>query len=102
MPQLHLPAAHTEADLVLAGRIAERMDSRELYVAWTPEHGTALPEVVAELRYAAAGWTGTLQLVLHVVAQLCIALVGRRQPPRIAAPAAIAAQPSAAAGEAAA
>jgi hypothetical protein len=102
MPQLHLPAVHTEADLVLAGRIAERMDSRELYVAWTPEHGPALPEVVAELRDAAVGWTGTLELVLHVVSQLWIALIGRGQPPRLAAPAPIAAQPKPAAGEAAA
>jgi hypothetical protein len=101
MPQLHLPAAHTEADLVLAGRIAERIDSCELYVAWTPEHGPALPEVVAELRYAAAGWTSTLELVVHVVSQLWIALVGRRQSARIAAPAAIVAQPKPA-GEAAA
>ena len=39
MSQLYLPVAHTEADLVLAGQIAERIDSAELYVTWTP--GTA-------------------------------------------------------------
>ena len=36
MPSLYLPADHTDADLVLAGQIAERIDSAELYVAWTP------------------------------------------------------------------
>ena len=52
MAQLYLPAAHTEADLVLAGQIAESIDSAELYVTWTPEHGQAVPEVSAELRRA--------------------------------------------------
>ena len=50
MAQLYLPVAHTEADLVLAGQIAERIDSAELYVSWTPEHGRAVPELMAELR----------------------------------------------------
>ena len=50
MAQLYLPAAHTDADLVLASQIAESIDSAELYVAWTPEHGHVVPEVVAELR----------------------------------------------------
>jgi len=53
MAQLFLPAAHTEADLVLAGLIAEAVDSAELYVTWTPEEGSAAPAVAAELRLAA-------------------------------------------------
>jgi hypothetical protein len=50
MAQLYLPVEHTEADLVLAGQIAESIDSAELYVTWTPEHGQSAPEVSAELR----------------------------------------------------
>jgi hypothetical protein len=50
MSQLYLPVEHTEADLVLAGQIAESIDSAELYVTWTPEHGHSAPEVSAELR----------------------------------------------------
>ncbi len=53
MAQLYLPAEHTDADLVLAGQIAESIDSAELYVVWTAEQGQAMPEVVAELRHAA-------------------------------------------------
>jgi hypothetical protein len=50
MAQLYLPVEHTEADLVLAGQIAESIDSAELYVTWTPEHGQSAPEISAELR----------------------------------------------------
>jgi hypothetical protein len=50
MAHLYLPAEHTDTDLVLAGQIAESIDSSELYVVWTAEHGQAAPEVVAELR----------------------------------------------------
>jgi len=53
MAQLYLPTEHTDADLVLAGQIAESIDSAELYVVWTPQHRQAMPEVVAELRDAA-------------------------------------------------
>jgi hypothetical protein len=66
MAQLYLPAAHTEADLVLAGQIAEQIDSGELHVAWTREHGHAVPEVVAELRLAVPRRPGSLGLVIAV------------------------------------
>jgi hypothetical protein len=102
MPQLYLPAAHTEADLVLAGRIAERIDSAELYVAWTPGHGTAFPEVVAELIDPAPRWTDTLSLVFQAVRELWSALLNRDEQLQIAAPAARAALPKPAPGEAAA
>ena len=77
MAQLYLPAAHTEADLVLAGQIAEWMDSAELYVAWTPAHGRSAPAVVAELRALEARWTGTLTPVLEALRELWTALLGR-------------------------
>ena len=77
MAQLYLPLAHTEADLVLACQIAELIGSGELYVAWTPEHGCAIPEVVAELRAAVPHWTGTLALVFQAVRELWTLLLGR-------------------------
>jgi hypothetical protein len=77
MAQLYLPAAHTEADLVLAGQIAELIDSAELYVAWSAEEGAAVPEVAAELRPSAPYWTGTLALVVRAVHQLLTAMFAR-------------------------
>src|SRR5918912_186239 len=82
MAQLYLPAAHTEADLVLAGQIAELVDSAELYVTWTPEHGRAVPEVMAELRQAGARWTDTLALVFEAVRELWSVLLSR-EPQRL-------------------
>jgi hypothetical protein len=107
MAQLYLPVTHTEADLVLAGQIAELIDSAELYVAWTPQHGRAVPEVMAELRAAVPRWTDTLALLVEAARELWSLLRGRD--PRVAAPAPTAraggeqpAQPKPAAGEAAA
>ena len=77
MPQLYLPADHTEADLVLAGQIAELVDSAELYVAWTAEHGHAAPEVAAELRAPAPGLAGTISLLFQAARDLWAALLGR-------------------------
>jgi hypothetical protein len=51
MPHLHLPAEHSDADLVLAANLAEIVGSDDLYVAWTHEAGAgAIPEVEAVLR----------------------------------------------------
>ena len=44
MPSLYLPAHHTDADLVLAGQVAEQMESAELYVTWTPSAGLAVSQ----------------------------------------------------------
>jgi hypothetical protein len=92
MAQLFLPLAHTEADLVLAGLIAERIDSAELYVTWTPQQGHAVPEVMAELRNAASGLAGTLTLILDAVRDVWAVLRGRG--PRHGAFAPAAAQPA--------
>ena len=35
MPHLHLPAEHTDADIVLAANVAATVGSEDLYVAWT-------------------------------------------------------------------
>ena len=40
MPHVYMPSAHSDADVLLAGRIAEAVDSSELFVAWTAEAGT--------------------------------------------------------------
>ena len=48
--QLYLPAQHDEADLVLAGLIAELVGSAELYVTWTGRQGPATPAIPALLR----------------------------------------------------
>jgi hypothetical protein len=85
MAQLYLPVEHTEADLVLAGQIAERVDSAELYVAWTPAQGRAVPEVMAELRSPPASWTDTLALLFEAVRELWAVLLSR-EPQRPALP----------------
>jgi hypothetical protein len=43
MPTLHLPAAHTDADVALAIEVAGVVGSHELYVAWTHGEGPGLP-----------------------------------------------------------
>ena len=88
MPQLYLPAAHTDADLVLASQIAARIDSAELHVAWSAERGQVVPEVAAVLREPAAQWTDALTLVLGVVRELWLALFDRdARPAALPAPA---------------
>jgi hypothetical protein len=91
MAQLFLPLAHTEADLVLAGLIAERIDSAELYVTWTALQGHAVPEVLAELRTAGHG-LNALALVFAAMREVWAVLRGRR--PRHGAHAPAAAQPA--------
>ena len=51
MPHRHLPADHTDADLVLAANLAAIVGSEDLYVAWSHDSGPgAIPEVEAEVR----------------------------------------------------
>ena len=49
MTALHLPVAHTEDDLALAGALAHVLRSEELYVAWSTDGGAARPVVDAML-----------------------------------------------------
>jgi hypothetical protein len=53
MTALHLPVAHTEDDLALAGALAHVLGSAELYVAWSTDGGTARPLVDAILEFTA-------------------------------------------------
>ena len=87
MAQLYLPMEHTDADLVLAGQVAESIDSAELYVVWSAEHGACSPQVVAELRHAAPSWPA---LVVQAIRELWAAVrhqpaPGARAPRRAAA-----------------
>ena len=73
MPQLYLPAAHTDADLVLASQIAACVDSAELHVAWSPGQGQVIPEVSALVREPAVRSLG----LFGVIRAVCRALFGR-------------------------
>ncbi len=70
MPQLYLPAAHTDADLVLASQIAVRIDSAELHVAWSPEHGQVAPQIPALVRDAPVSARSLLGVVLAALRAL--------------------------------
>jgi hypothetical protein len=61
MPHLHLPADHSDADLVLAANVAAIVGSEDLYVAWTHDTGAgAVPEVQAVMREERPGAIATL------------------------------------------
>jgi hypothetical protein len=53
MTALHLPVAHTEDDLALAGALAHLLRSEELYVAWSTDGGAARPVLEALLEVEA-------------------------------------------------
>jgi hypothetical protein len=44
MRHVHLPVEHSDADLLLAGLVAEHLESRALFVTWSPG-GYRLPAV---------------------------------------------------------
>jgi len=77
MPQLYLPAEHTDADLILAGLVAHRVDSAELYVVWTPENGQASPEVAAELREPVPSFGQSVAVLIVAVSELLRTLFRR-------------------------
>ena len=53
MRHVYLPVEHSEADLVLAGRLAEALESESLFVTWS-HRGYELPEVEAAVRVVEA------------------------------------------------
>ena len=70
MPTLHLPAAHTDADVALAIEVAGVVGSHELYVAWTHGEGPGLPpeiETTIEEPHAAD--------VVSPIAEVIVAMV---------------------------
>jgi len=97
MPQLYLPATHTDADLVLASQIAARIDSAELHVAWCPEHGQVPPQIPAVMRDAPVSAGSLLAIALGIARDLWLTLFNRDDRsailPAPAAPATDAPQP---------
>ena len=105
MPHLYLPVDHTDADLILAGQIAEAVQSAELYVTWTASAGQAAPELGTLMREVTSPWAEALGLLARVVGELWAALTRRPAEPAPAqAPTAApgASRPHPAAGETAA
>ena len=49
MPHVYLPSEHSEADLVLAGQLAEILESEALYVTWSPR-GYEEPQIETIVR----------------------------------------------------
>ncbi len=54
MPHVYLPTEHSEADLVLAGQLADILESDELYVTWSPR-GYEEPQVETVVRVKEPG-----------------------------------------------
>jgi hypothetical protein len=48
---VHLPVAHTQDDIQLAGALAQLLRSSELYVAWSTDGGAARPVIDAHLHF---------------------------------------------------
>jgi hypothetical protein len=89
MPHLHLPADHSDADVVLAANVAAIVGSEDLYVAWTHEAGAgAVPEIRAVVREERPGPFATL--VNALLAGVRAVWYGLTQSPVPAAPAAAA------------
>jgi hypothetical protein len=86
MPHLHLPADHSDADIILAASVAATVGSEDLYVAWTHDAGAgAVPEIEAVLREPRPS---ALATVVRAVVGGALALWrGLTQPPTPAAPA---------------
>jgi hypothetical protein len=96
MPHLHLPAEHSDADLVLAANLADLVGSEDLYVAWTQETGAAIPEIEAVMRderpgvlaeligSIAAGVANVWHALIHGAAAPAPALTPAAVPPRAA------------------
>jgi hypothetical protein len=80
MAELHLPSEHSDADLALAHRVAEAMESGELHVAWTHEGGSGqLPVVRARVREAPNPLVEMLSIVLGWVSNVVEAVVASRR-----------------------
>ena len=102
MPQLHLPTSHQPADLVLAHRIAEAVESSELYVVWSHDAGAGQrPEVRAEVREEPSVLVEALASIFNWVSTALSLLAAPREPeppgPTPTAPREVSAPPEAAA-----
>jgi len=84
MAQLFLPTTHTDADRVLAARIATAIESSALYVTWTPAAGPAAAALSEPIREPAPERMPTLALLAGAVGELWARL---RRPQGTPAPA---------------
>jgi hypothetical protein len=82
MRHVYLPVEHTAADLVLAGQVAEVLESGSLYITWSPR-GYELPEVEAAVRVVEAPGlavrpvtTSTHGLLAEVLTTMAVFLAG--------------------------
>ena len=81
MAHLHLPAQHSEDDLVLAHRVAEAVESSDLYVAWSHEAGPGLrPEVRAYVTPAVNPIVEAVAQVISWIGAFVEAIVPPRRP----------------------
>jgi hypothetical protein len=93
MPHVYLPTEHSEADLVLAGQVAEALESDSLYVTWS-ERGYEEPQVETVVRSAPphrvtpAPGPSLLTEVLGTMAAFLAAMFGPRSTPERRQPAA--------------
>jgi hypothetical protein len=78
MPPVYLPAEHTDADLVLAGTLAEVLGSAELHVAWTVQGGAGAPVVGVVMREPVNPVVEALAWIGRAVARAVTRLAGRR------------------------
>jgi hypothetical protein len=80
MAELHLPSEHSDADLALAHRVAQALESGELHVAWSHEGGSGqLPVVRARVREAPNPLVEMLSVLLGWVSTLVEAVVASRR-----------------------
>ncbi len=86
MPHLHLPSEHTEHDLVLAHRVAQAVDSAELFVVWNHRDGGGRrPEVRAYVQQPASPIVEAIAHVVAWIGTLLEAVVPARRAPEPAA-----------------
>jgi hypothetical protein len=105
MPSFHLPADQHRCRSRPRRQIAERIESAELYVTWTPSAGQAAPEVVALIREPASRVDQDVRLARAGPGRLIVALhprAARRHRPALPAAEAAQTRPRAAAPRAAA
>ena len=86
MRNVYLPTEHSEADLVLAGQLADMLESSALYVTWGPQ-GYVSPEVETIVRDVSPDPARSEPLpslwveVIGTMAAFVAAIFGPRQAP---------------------
>jgi hypothetical protein len=80
MPHLHLPSQHSPADLALAHRVAQEVESSEMYVTWSHASGPdQRPEVLAHVREEPSVLVETLATLFSWLGSVVEALITKPQ-----------------------